>query len=102
MKNRKLRIEKVLTLSTCHISEETARQLEKSLNGEYFPISVYRKERYGWWLFIQKDRLDEFAVSKYISDDLYECIQLAVGYGCEWLCLDCDGQEADNLQRYEW
>ena len=94
-----LEISKMLTLSTAHIKEETA-ELFNAFEIP-FDICIYDKEsgldHYGWFL-------TEWDLSQKanIPLDLLACFRLAERNGCDWLCLDCDGQITELLPTYEW
>lgn len=90
-------IQNVVTLSTIHIRPETAELID---DGKFTELSVYKKEEYGWWIYLP-DYVDD-KQSDQIPEDLKDCITYAKGLGCCWLCLDCDGQEMDCLKKYEW
>ena len=103
-----MEITKMLTLSTSHISKETVKLLE-----HYDPTSLclptyYKKDNYGWFIFIPDDYLhkgkDGLITEMFpdIPDDLHNCCLKAKGACCNWLCLDCDGQVDDELPTYEW
>lgn len=86
---------RVLTLSTCHIREETARALDECA---YTELVIYKKERFGWWIYIPRYWQD---IIKNVPDDLAACIELAADNCCEWLCLDRDGK-VEDLPSYDW
>jgi hypothetical protein len=92
-------IAKMLTLSTAHISEETANKLNvKIIYGmNYIPLPIYNKDGYGWFIFVSED-YNELN----LPDDLKKCLDLATENECEWLCLDCDGLIVPNLPTYDW
>ena len=90
-------ITKMLTISTAHITEETATKLDLEPNTDDMQLSVYLKADYGWLIWANKD-LDNCNA----PDDLRKCLELAKANDCEWLCLDCDGEIVDGLVAYEW
>lgn len=103
-----MKITNMLTLSTAHITKETADKLNhdcepiapEDYNLHSFcwelGISCYSKSIYGWFLWI--DRANHEAA----PEDLRLCMKFALDNGCEWLCLDCDGLVEDSLPTYEW
>lgn len=96
--NGSLPISKVLTLSTCHINEDTARKLS---DPEWnVGISVYQKECYGWWIYVPPGFISN--ENRKIPAELYDCLLLAYNNNCEWLCFDRDAKEVDILAKYEW
>ena len=90
-----LEICKMLTISTAHITKETADMLSISETD----LIVYDKDEYGWWIAVCD--IDLYELSG-VPDDLAACVRLAMQNGCEWLCLDCDGEVVDCLPTYEW
>lgn len=88
-----MEISKMLTISTAHITERTGKLLDEEILG----LCVYKKLDYGWFIHLLDD-LDKIE----IPEDLRKCLSLAQSLGCEWLCLDCDGEVLDFLDVYEW
>lgn len=94
----KLDIAKILTLSTAHIKPETATMLDNEPNTDNLNLSVYNKARYGWFIYVDSvidDTLD------HLPEDLKDCIAFAKEQECEWLCLDADGEEIEELNTYQ-
>lgn len=95
-----MEISKMITISTAHIRKETADDLGSTMNTRYVGwmqwFSYYDKADYGW--FIPTDYV-EFEM---LPKDLADCIRFALRHGCDWLCLDCDGEIVDSLPTYEW
>lgn len=94
-----MEIHKMLTLSTSHISKETA-QLFDAFELP-FDLCIYDKraglDHYGWFL-------TDWSLSQgmNIPHDLFACFRVAEENGCDWLCLDCDGEVLKHLPVYEW
>lgn len=92
-------ITRCLTISTAHISSDTARKLSIEPDTNMLGLSVYEKGEYGWWIYVG----DNSAItSKDLPLDLLACICEAFTNYCQWLCLDCDGEELESLPIYEW
>lgn len=89
-------IDKMMTLSTAHISEETAYLLDDELTVTKWGLIAYEKSAYGWFINLGFDELFNVPL------DLLHCINYALENGCSWLCLDRDGDEADDLPTYDW
>ena len=92
-----LEISRMLTISICHITKETAERLTfgEPYNRDlppYFP-----KAEYGWFIFTGSEY--EFPEA---PADLKSCMNKAWEQKCDWLCLDCDGLEVDDLPTYDW
>lgn len=89
-------IEKILTLSTAHIREETSLVLENELKNNALGLIIFKKGEYGWFIFV-----DDFQDDA-IPDDLAQCMETAKNQGCKWLCLDIDGKTIKKLKLYVW
>jgi len=94
----------IMTLSTAHITPETADLLD---SGEKIQgVVTYPKNDYGWFIFVGSfedyENFDEDEDVYKFPSDLRACVKLALGYGCDWLCLDADGNETDKLPIYQW
>ena len=101
-----LDIQKMLTLSTAHIRQETA----EILSGQDDPannvgLSVYEKiadgESVGFFVMLWDVDGSE-AVSGDAPEDLKQCVRFAAENGCTVLCLDRDGPVMKNLPAYKW
>lgn len=84
---------KMLTISTAHISAETAELLDYD---EIEGVVAYNKGGYGW--FIYTDAREANA----IPADLRRVLDAAYEAGCEVLCLDNDGERLSTLPVYQW
>ena len=98
----KLEITKMLTLSTAHITEETAVMLEREVKYAVnnIPLSIYNAADFGW--FICLSSYSEMLDGIMLPEDLKACCYLAKENECEWLCLDCDGLIVPDLPTYNW
>lgn len=94
----KYEITKMLTISTEHITPETAEKLNKEPDANNMSLCVYEKAEFGWFIHIPEDMDD----CEQVPDDLRRCIEFADEQGCEWLCIDCDGETVDELPLHEW
>ena len=99
---RKPEIARMLTLSSGHISEETAQKLDREPDTDDMSLCVYEKsakggEPYGWYIQVPPDTDPDS-----IPDDLKRCIEIARAQGCSVLCLDSDGPEYPGLETYDW
>ena len=88
-------ITRCLTISTAHIKKSTANMVDAE---EIFDMVVYKKDELGWWIVTSPNILRDPDV----PSDLKTCVELALQYDCEWLCLDRDGEVLDNLPTYDW
>lgn len=95
-------IERVLTISTAHISEATAELLSIEPETDMIGISVYCKADYGWFIYIPNGLIEHYNGGHDVPEDLWRCMCLAYDNSCNWLCLDCDGDEVEELKTYDW
>lgn len=104
--------QKMLTISTAHITPETAKLLNELATGKTKSanniitenIAVYTKDTYGWFIYCVnhvpyklKDPNDK---NKY--KDLRNIIELAHDIDCDIICLDCDYEPLPYLPTYDW
>lgn len=90
-----MEINKMLTVSTGHISKETAELLDKD---NIYGLVVYQKDEYGWFIFLSEE--DDYYAG--IPDELLKLIKFAKDLGCSWLCLDRDGDVLEYLEVFDW
>lgn len=93
-------INKMLTVSTQHISAETADILDKEVahvvtKWKQLP-PIFSKGDYGWFIYCGESENCK------CPNDLKAVIDFAVECGCTWLCLDADGNFMKNLDVYSW
>ena len=89
-------ISKMLTISMAHITEETDNELQH--NPDKFEELFYYNE--DWWGYMMQ--IPPHTTLEDIPEDLRMCIELARQNDCEWLQLDCDGEEVPELPTYDW
>ena len=95
-----MEIDKMLTVSTAHISAESNDWLARAGSGsEASDIVVYLKADEGYFIYVP-ERSD--FIEKDIPGDIVKCMELACENGCSWLCLDRDGMEVDEFEVYDW
>lgn len=88
-------VNQMITLSTGHISERTSNLLDDgSLNG----IKIYKKEEYGWIIYL----LDDSQYEKTIPEDLKTVIRFAWNKGFTVICFDRDAETIDDLPVFYW
>ena len=95
-----MEITKMLTLSTAHITEETANKLDRDPNDNNLGLCIYNKGTFGWYIYLNS--IKDIETHHKLPDDLFKCILLAQSLNCEVLCFDCDGPEEQFLPTYEW
>jgi hypothetical protein len=82
-------IAQMLTLSTVHVSKETADRLALC----NIP-AVYRKGEFGWFVY--------GGIAAELPADLRAVVDFAQLHGCEWIMLDRDADAIDELSIYDW
>lgn len=92
-------ITKMLTLSTAHVSMETAFLLEKEAQwGTMANITVYPKGGLGNFIYIHP----EIPIPTNMPADLKDILQYAAKHDCKMICLDRDGPIELDLSQYDW
>lgn len=102
-----LEISRMLTLSTRHICKDTMKLLEMDIKREtVLGLVAYAKRDftgyYGYFIYVPDDVIEGLDGGIGIPEDLWSCVLLAWEHSCNWLCLDCDGMEVNELKTYEW
>ena len=95
-----LEIDKMLTISSLHVSADTKDLLDQAADdNEEDPMPpVYEKQGYGW--FVACDSDNEETWDNYPAD-LVQCMKLTRDNGCFWLCLDADGPRVETLEFFD-
>lgn len=94
-------IDKVMTVSTAHLSEETRTLMEdpEFLNNTL--LAIYPKtafgQTFGWYVYTLYDLNDD----ETIPDDLRTVMQYAKDAHCKLVCFDRDHATCANLKTYE-
>jgi hypothetical protein len=91
-----LEINRMLALSTAHLSPHTCNALLPKLEAE---IPVWPKGEYGWFIYAS---LEIGALTEPLPADLQETILYAKAQGCDYLMFDRDWPETDQLRTYDW
>lgn len=103
-------VEKMLCLSTGHITQEQSEQLaehvalriENQKPGDWTDgFIVYPHADYGWLIPIGGiDRVD--LVQGEIPDNILAIYDQAVAEGCDWILIDQDAELYDDLPHFDW
>ena len=89
-----LEISRILTISTEHISPQTARLMDT----DAIHAGVYSVGESGYLILtVGWENYDDA-----MPEDLKACVKFAAGHGCDWLCLDGDAETVEGLPVYEW
>lgn len=94
-----MEISKMLTMSTAHIKKSTAEWLQNEWQ-QCSSLAVYKKGVYGWFVFVSNADVEDETAN--IPEDLVCVINAAKKAGCDWLCLDSDGEKIDDLPEFKW
>lgn len=93
----------MMTISTAHISENTARWLLDEINESRSNLAVYDKKNAGFFIYIPDDILTDLEQEEIIPSDLYQCVQFALDNYSTLLCLDSDGPiVSGKLETFTW
>lgn len=90
-----LEIEPMLTISTGHITKDTADAFDAKMGDDGIP-AFFPKGDYGWFVFVP-DQIEPECPA-----DLASLLRFAKEKGCTWLVLDCDAEQVDGLPTYDW
>jgi len=91
-----LEIRSFLTISTAHVSEQTATLLDNTPEKDW-PVSGGLFSTYGWFMYAHDEDC-----SGDIPSDLMAVFTFARSHGCNYVLFDCDADAVDNLPTYEW
>lgn len=106
-------IEKMMCLSTGHVSAKTADALNMAVRyrgvdlGDDAPtpwvgmLPVYPHGEYGW-LFAVGDTIDCHTTRAHMPHEFLAILDLCEKEGCCWLLLDRDADLLDTLPTYDW
>jgi hypothetical protein len=87
-------IQKVLVLSTAHITEQTNNAL---LSGEVRNMVVTYAD--GYFIYAPASAVD---MDDNMPGELKFLLGYARGLGCDWLRLDCDADTREDLPSWDW
>ena len=91
-----MEINKMLSLSTGHVSEDTARLMDNDAIGQ---VVIYDKPNFGWFVHVpERFELDEVKCS--CPNDLFQCLDFAEKRGCGWIMFDSDVEPINELNMY--
>ena len=93
-------IDRVLTVSTCHMSQQDSHVLRNHIN-EICPLVSYKYEE-GDFIILNdiEEKLPE--IKKHFSSSFVGLILLAQKHDCQILRLDRDGPVYDDLPTFVW
>lgn len=89
-----LEMSHILTMSTAHISQQTARLMDM----DAIHAGVYSAGESGY--LILTVGWEDY--SDVMPEDLKACVRFAAGHDCDWLRLDGDARIVSDLPMYDW
>lgn len=89
-----MEVTKALCLSTSHIQPSTAKLLDSGAT-----LMTVWKSNHGY--FIPLYAVQE-SIDIDLPQDLLNCMKVAHAEGCDFLRLDRDGEQTDELPKYDW
>jgi hypothetical protein len=110
-------IEKMMCLSTAHITEKTAEEFnlglamlaiedpnerEHDVSEWMSHLTVYPHGDYGWLICIAGDIAMDEEFRQAGPAELLAVIAYADDNGCEWVLLDRDADLIDELPNFDW
>jgi len=98
-----LEIEKVLTLSTAHMTHADSEYLESlECKSEPRPF-LFANYDYGYVVRAPSLKHEEFEIAfEDTSQEFRDVINFAAKEGCRWVCFDQDGPIIDDLPEFAW
>ncbi|WP_230876741.1 hypothetical protein [Bacillus sp. SRB3LM] len=94
-------IQKMLEVSTAHITYETAKWLDgqvEATKDNKMDLIVYEKGEYGAFIPLYPEML----IGKLLPESLVLIIGYAMGKECSWIMLDRDIEIIDDLPTHNW
>ena len=111
-----LEIDKVMILSTSHITREDSERLHAACKPDACAGPTCDEwSSYGWWVYLptagapgdEITGLDPASVADCwvaygMSAAFVEAGRFAAQHGCKWIRFDCDGDTTPELTTFEW
>jgi hypothetical protein len=101
-------IEKMMCLSTGHVTQQTAEDIGSLFNLGVPPkwaqrMVAYPHGEYGWLICIAGDTVDHIdLVNDGVPEELYGVMKHAHAHDCEWILFDRDAELIDELPSFDW
>lgn len=99
-------VDRVLVISTGHVSEQTAKWLSAAPSAapERPPVMYWEEGRcwrwIGWQVWVPDTREDDSSPAQYA--DLSAVLDFARDLGCRWVRFDCDADVLPELPKFNW
>jgi hypothetical protein len=96
----------MLVVSTSHVSEETAKMINRlrstswsSRSNDITWAPTFSRDE-GWMWYVGEE--NPVVLDMGWPDEFAALFSLAMKHGCNWLMLDRDGDVVDDLPTFEW
>ena len=97
-------------VSTAHMTKEDNEALEIMSDGKSISIVflngpvVYKKESGGYWIYVPLvgEEKEEENYRTVLSNAFVDLMIMVYYKGYQWLVMDCDGPEYDDIPKFEW
>jgi hypothetical protein len=94
--------EKIITLSTAHISYKDSILIESETEEYWYPYEKNENgESVGWIISVTYNYYDE-DLYKVVPSTIRDILKYAIEKGASWINLDRDAVPVDDLPAYEW
>ena len=98
-------ISNVLSVSTKHVPEAVAEHMDRlaynSVCAGTNPFLVAGYE-YGWFVRVPDDAMDKSDPNAEVPDEILVIMKFAKSLGCDYIQLDADGDDHDELPVFDW
>lgn len=91
-----LEIDRTLVCSTSHLTQEDSQ----ALFNESTDLVVYIMDEYGWMILARP--LEKEQGEQNHSDNLEKLLEFARKNDCDWIRFDCDADEIEGMDTFEW
>ncbi|MBX9827962.1 MAG: hypothetical protein K2Y27_23575 [Xanthobacteraceae bacterium] len=92
-------IRRFIVVSTAHLTEQTARYLDKT-PASAWPCAGGPYGEYGWFVYAHDE--NSGAGPGVIPDDLFGVMTWGRQQGLDYILFDCDGSLIADLPSYDW
>ena len=93
-------IQKMLDVSTAHITREDSAVLVEWSRMDESPC-CFASYEHGWWLHVWEEDCGPIE-RRELSESFMAILRLCRSLDIDYLKLDCDGTEHDDLDKHDW
>lgn len=90
-------IQKILVLSTGHLSKETAEKFNSNQDNAHWPDNLGVPIPYGYLIPAEIETYEGD-----VAPEVKACAKYAHDQGAVFVRFDCDGPAVDGLETFEW